>query len=115
MRALSGLIILILYYCNVSWASFMPINSNASFDNTMQQYNVSRVLGDDNTVDIDAYLEYGPPYYAIANLYVVSHMNLIFMGHLADLRLEPISSTTPFRYSTYSSSSGDHLRRRSGA
>jgi hypothetical protein len=72
MRAISGLIILILYYCNVSWASFMPINSNASFDNTMQQYNVSRVLKPDNTVDIDAYLEYGPPYYAIANLYVVS-------------------------------------------
>ena len=38
----------------------------------MQQYNVSRVLKPDNTVDIDAYLEYGPPYYAIANLYVVS-------------------------------------------
>ena len=75
MRAISGLIILILYYCNVSWASFMPINSNSSFDNTMQQYNVSRVLKPDNTVDIDSYLEYGPPYYAIANLYVVSSLH----------------------------------------
>jgi OPT family oligopeptide transporter len=70
MRALSGLIILILYYTNTSWASYMPINSNSAFDNTMQQYNVSRVLSDDNTVNREAYLEYGPPYYAIANLYV---------------------------------------------
>jgi hypothetical protein len=81
----------------------------------MQQYNVSRVLGEDNTVDIDAYLEYGPPYYAIANLYVVSGTDNMFMEYMADYRLEPILSTTPFRYSTYSSSSGDHLRRRSGA
>ena len=101
MRALSGLIILILYYCNVSWASFMPINSNASFDNTMQQYNVSRVLGDDNTVDIDAYLEYGPPYYAIANLYVVSYVYVWLKERRADSRPEPISFTIPFRYSTY--------------
>lgn len=70
MRAVSGIVIIILYYCNVSWASYMPINSNASFDNTMQQYNVSRVLDADNTVNIASYLEYGPPYYAIANLYV---------------------------------------------
>lgn len=38
----------------------------------MQQYNVSRVLTADNTLDRAAYLEYGPPYYAIANLYVTS-------------------------------------------
>lgn len=70
MRVLSGIIILIMYYRNAMWAAFMPINSNSAFDNTMQNYNVTRVLNADNRVDVDAYKTYGPPYYAIANLFV---------------------------------------------
>jgi hypothetical protein len=48
----------------------MPINSNGAFDKQMQAYNVSKVLNQDYQVDIDAYKTYGPPYYAIANLFV---------------------------------------------
>ncbi|KAK8090489.1 OPT-domain-containing protein [Apiospora hydei] len=60
MRALSGLIILIMYYKNAFWAAYMPINSNGAFDNKMGQYNVSKVLDDTNGVDIAKYKEYGP-------------------------------------------------------
>jgi hypothetical protein len=70
MRVISGVIILIMYYKNTSWASFMPINSNSAFDNQMKSYNVSSVLYSNNTVNIDAYKNYGPPYYAVANLFV---------------------------------------------
>jgi hypothetical protein len=67
---LAGIIILIMYYKNAAWGAFMPINSNGAFDNHMGSYNVSKVLNSDNTVNIDAYKSYGPPYYAVANLFV---------------------------------------------
>ncbi|KAI1268162.1 OPT oligopeptide transporter protein-domain-containing protein [Xylariaceae sp. FL1019] len=70
MRVLSGLIILIMYYRNAFWAAYMPINSNTAFDNTRKEYNVTRVLNDNYSINIDSYKEYGPPYYAIANLFV---------------------------------------------
>ena len=70
MRAISGLVILIMYYSNTSWSAFLPINSNGAFDNTMHPYNVTKVLTPENQVDISKYKEYGPPYYAIANLFV---------------------------------------------
>ena len=69
MRALSGIIILIMYYKNAFWGAYMPINSNAAFDNKMGSYNVSKVLNSDSTVNRDAYAQYGPPYYGIANLF----------------------------------------------
>lgn len=70
MRALSGIIILIMYYTNSSWAGYMPINSNTAFNNQGTAYNVSLVLTPENTVDVEAYKAYGPPYYAVANLFV---------------------------------------------
>jgi hypothetical protein len=74
MRVISGVIILIMYYKNTAWAAYMPINSNSAFTNTMESYNVSRVLNDAGTgsVNVESYLNgYGPPYYAIANLLVL--------------------------------------------
>jgi hypothetical protein len=70
MRLLAGILILILYYKNAFWSAFMPINSNTAFNNQMGSYNVSKVLTSDNHVNIDAYKSYGPPYYAVANLFV---------------------------------------------
>lgn len=70
MRVLAGILILILYYKNAFWSAFMPINSNSAFDNHMKSYNVSSVLTPDYQVDVDAYKTYGPPYYAVANLFV---------------------------------------------
>ncbi|PVH72848.1 oligopeptide transporter 2 [Cadophora sp. DSE1049] len=70
MRVIAGLVILIMYYTNMSWAAYMPINSNAAFDKQMGSYNISKVLTEDNRVNLEAYKEYGPPYYAVANLFV---------------------------------------------
>ncbi|CAH0047781.1 unnamed protein product [Clonostachys solani] len=71
MRLFSGVIILIMYYKNAFWGAYMPINSNGAFDNQGQAYNITRVLGNGTQrIDMDKYLEYGPPYYAIANLFV---------------------------------------------
>ncbi|KAK2593332.1 hypothetical protein QQS21_008975 [Conoideocrella luteorostrata] len=70
MRVAAGLVIIIMYYKNAMWSAYMPINSNAAFDNTMKPYNVSKVLTAENEVDINKYKSYGPPYYAISNLFV---------------------------------------------
>lgn len=70
MRVVAGLIILIMYYKNAFWSAFMPINSNGAFDNQMGQYNITKVLDANNNLDVNSYKEYGPPYYAIANLFI---------------------------------------------
>ncbi|KAG5363681.1 Oligopeptide transporter 2 [Yarrowia sp. B02] len=62
-----GLIIASVWYTNVYWSGFLPINSNAVFDNTANNYNVSRVLSN-NLFDADKYKDYSPPYYSAANL-----------------------------------------------
>lgn len=48
----------------------MPINSNGAFNNQRKSYNVSMALNADSQLDLAKYKEYGPPYYAIANLFV---------------------------------------------
>ncbi|KFA54222.1 hypothetical protein S40293_08147 [Stachybotrys chartarum IBT 40293] len=70
MRVIAGIVIIIMYYRNAFWSAFMPINSNGAFDNTGKQYNITRVLDDNQRIDVDRYRSYGPPYYAIANLFV---------------------------------------------
>jgi OPT family oligopeptide transporter len=70
MRVIAGLVIIIMYYKNAFWSAYMPINSNGAFDNTGSQYNVSKVLNENQRLDVAKYKEYGPPYYAIANLFV---------------------------------------------
>ncbi|ORX34771.1 oligopeptide transporter 2 [Kockovaella imperatae] len=70
MRVIAGIILIAMYFANVSWAGYMPINSNASFDNTMKNYNLTRILNPkDNTLDLDAYKAYSPPYYSIGYLF----------------------------------------------
>ncbi len=59
-----------MYYTNAFWSAYMPINSNEAFDNTVHPYNITMVLNDDNQLHVDKYKAYGPPYYAIANLFV---------------------------------------------
>ncbi|KAI7920704.1 hypothetical protein M9X92_005710 [Pyricularia oryzae] len=77
MRALSGIIILIMYYKNAFWSAFLPINSNSAFDNTAKPYNISMVLNSDDTLNMQKYEAYGPPYYAIANLFITG-VNFIY-------------------------------------
>lgn len=78
MRVISGLIIIIGYYSNISWAAYMPINSNGSFDNKRKPYNVSSVLGPNSELDIEKYKAYGPPYYAVANLFTTGATYLYY-------------------------------------
>lgn len=45
---------------NVWFAQFMPISSRNSFDNTGAPYDVTRILNDDSTINLDKYRQYSP-------------------------------------------------------
>ena len=68
-RAVSGLIIVALYWGNYYWSAYLPINSNEAFANDASLYNVSRILYQNGTVDVEGYKNYGPPYFAGANVF----------------------------------------------
>ncbi|KAH8110875.1 OPT oligopeptide transporter [Phellopilus nigrolimitatus] len=50
----------VLYYSNTWYSEYMPISSRGSFDNTGAAYNVSRILNDDTTINLEKYHAYSP-------------------------------------------------------
>ncbi|KAH9904900.1 oligopeptide transporter 2 [Xylariomycetidae sp. FL2044] len=69
-RVVSGLIIIRMYWGNMYWSAYMPINSNEVFANDGTKYNVTRILNQEsNGIDVDAYREYGPPFFSGANVF----------------------------------------------
>ena len=50
----------IFYYSNVWFAQYMPISSRGSFDNTGAAYDVSQILNDDSTINLEKYHAYSP-------------------------------------------------------
>ncbi|KAI5123303.1 hypothetical protein M0805_009324 [Coniferiporia weirii] len=50
----------ILYYSNVWYAQYMPISSRISYDNTGASYNVTAILNDDSTINLEKYRNYSP-------------------------------------------------------
>lgn len=60
--------ILMVYYSNNKWTSYFPINSNRLFNNKGEVYNVKKILNENKSFDHKKYMEYGPPYFAAANL-----------------------------------------------
>ncbi|KAF8553156.1 small oligopeptide transporter [Imleria badia] len=50
----------ILYFTNTWNALYMPIQSRQVFDNTMQPYNVTRILTPEVTLDMEAFKLYSP-------------------------------------------------------
>ncbi|KAN0137489.1 oligopeptide transporter, partial [Lactarius tabidus] len=61
----SWFLVPVLYYSN-SWDSaYLPIVSSQVFDNTGSPYNVSRVLNEDLTFNVDAYKAYSPLFLSI--------------------------------------------------
>ncbi|KAK8075563.1 hypothetical protein PG997_010226 [Apiospora hydei] len=69
-RFVSGLIIIGMYWGNMYWSAYMPINSNEVFANNGKKYNVTRILDkQSNNINMDAYREYGPPFFSGANVF----------------------------------------------
>ncbi|KAH9059400.1 small oligopeptide transporter [Lactarius deliciosus] len=50
----------ILYYTNVWYTGFMPLVSSHSFDNRGKSYNVTRIINEDASFNLEAYQAYSP-------------------------------------------------------
>ncbi|KAF8264413.1 small oligopeptide transporter [Lactarius quietus] len=61
----SWFLVPILYYTNTWYSAFLPMVSSQSFDNTGSPYNVSRIINDDATFNIDAYKAYSPVFVSV--------------------------------------------------
>lgn len=77
-QAIGFIAIVIVWWRNVRWTAYLPINSNALFDNTGASYNITRVLNEDNLIDEAAYRAYSPPYYSAANLVIYGAFFMIY-------------------------------------
>lgn len=56
--------IIIMWYTNVRFTKYLPINTAGLFDNEGQEFNVSRVLNDDNSFNTERYQNYSQPYFS---------------------------------------------------
>jgi OPT family small oligopeptide transporter len=64
-----GLIIIAVYFSNMYYTAYLPINSADIFTNTNEAYDVTQVLTN-GILDESKYQSYSPPYYSAANLVV---------------------------------------------
>ena len=64
----SGLILIAMYWSNMYWTAYMPINSNQVFNNQGTVYNATHIL-DNGQLSIEKYKQYGPPMYAAYGIF----------------------------------------------
>ena len=69
-RVSGGLIIIAMYWSNMYWSAYMPINSNQVFNNLGVKFNAAKVLDKDGNFDLAKYEEYGPPYYSAVGIFL---------------------------------------------
>ncbi|KAH9914186.1 OPT oligopeptide transporter [Epithele typhae] len=50
----------LIYFTNVWYTQYLPISALGPYDNTGRPYNLSRILNDDSTFNMEAYKEYSP-------------------------------------------------------
>ncbi|CAI5756013.1 unnamed protein product [Candida verbasci] len=70
-----------VWYGNYKWAGYLPINSNQLFTNTGEIYSVSEVVNEISMFDNTKYQEYGPPFYAAANLVLYGAFFALYPFH----------------------------------
>lgn len=56
--------IIIMWYTNVRYTKYLPINDAGLYDNTGGEYDVSKVLTSDNKFNVTGYEEYSQPYFS---------------------------------------------------
>ncbi|KAK9366130.1 OPT oligopeptide transporter protein-domain-containing protein [Lipomyces kononenkoae] len=67
----AALLMVALYWKNYRWTGYIPVNSNAPFNNLGTNYNVSEIVNDDLTLNLEKYKSYSPPFISLG--YLVSY------------------------------------------
>ena len=84
-----------MYFSNTWYSSYLLPNSNAAFDRFGAYYNVTKVLNDDHTLNVDSYRQYSPIYYTagyniVFGAYFAQYSAALvyaFMDHWEQLRI----------------------------
>lgn len=77
-----------VWYTNVSYTGYLPINSNTLFTNTGKTYNVSKILDSNGAFSYDSYKSYSYPFFTAGAL----------IGYGCNLALYPASVTYAILY-----------------
>ena len=64
---LGGLAILYVYYKNIKWTGYLPINSSGAFANDGKAFDIKRVVVGNRLIE-DKYQQYSPPFYSAGHL-----------------------------------------------
>ncbi|KAJ5778327.1 hypothetical protein N7520_001573 [Penicillium odoratum] len=70
LNTLIGLVVFVIIatigisYTGAFYSEYLPINTSTTYDNTQQQYNVTKILGDNFSFDEKKYKEYSPMFLA---------------------------------------------------
>lgn len=74
----SMIAIIIIWYTNVRYTGYFPINSVSLYDNTGNEFNQTRILDSNFKLDIDAYESYSLPFYSAGNLVTYGSLYMFF-------------------------------------
>lgn len=77
-----------IWYTNVSFTGYLPINSNTLYTNTGKKFNVSKILNSDGSFSYDKYKSYSSPYFTAGAL----------IGYGCNLALYPAAVTYAILY-----------------
>ncbi|KAK9427029.1 OPT oligopeptide transporter protein-domain-containing protein [Lipomyces doorenjongii] len=64
----AGFVIIALYWKNYKWTGYLPINSNATWNNKGTAFNASRIVNDKLELDLEKYKAYSPPFISLGYL-----------------------------------------------
>lgn len=65
---LSGLVVIGLFYMNISYTGYLPINTTTLYNNKGEPYQVTAILNDKQEFDPEKFLSYGYPFWSAGNL-----------------------------------------------
>lgn len=65
---LSAVVIIIIWFRNVTWTSYLPVNGNSLYDNKGNQFNVSNVIDSKRNLDLKKLLDYSAPFWTAGTL-----------------------------------------------
>lgn len=80
----SMIAVIIIWYTNVRYTGYFPINYNGLFDNTGQSYNTTRIFNSKFELDVEAYENYSEPYYSAGGLVDQGLAFMVFPAQFVD-------------------------------
>lgn len=70
--------IIIIWYTNVRWTGYLPINTNGIFANDGSRYQVRKILDSRNLLDVAKYQNYSLPFWSAGNLVVYGAFFMLY-------------------------------------